>query len=198
MWPANRMILTNLRILQKICLHLSHNCKKQTRRGKAKKKKKADKWVEPDSVRPGREKFRTTVFIPIIDRLLAEQDRRYDSYKNIRQMFGFLNKLSTIPLEDLRSEATTFQEKYTGEQEADFVKEIVHRREFVKESQDKNTSRSLVLQDLRERKLQTVFPNVGIALRLYVTLPVTNASAERSFSKLGLIKNRLTSTMGQN
>jgi hypothetical protein len=35
------------------------------------------------------------------------------------------------------------------------------------------------------------------ALLLFLTLPVTVASAERSFSKLRLIKNYLRSTMGQ-
>lgn len=40
-----------------------------------------------------------------------------------------------------------------------------------------------------------MFPNVDIALRMYLTLPVSNASGERSFSKLALIKHRLRTTM---
>ncbi|KAL4107159.1 hypothetical protein QTP88_017544 [Uroleucon formosanum] len=47
---------------------------------------------------------------------------------------------------------------------------------------------------LYERQLIDVFPNVYIALRLYLTIPLTNCEAERSFSKLALIKNRLRST----
>ena len=47
-------------------------------------------------------------------------------------------------------------------------------------------------------KLQSLFPNIFIALRLFLTLPVSVASAERSFSKLKLIKNYLGSTIGQN
>ena len=52
-----------------------------------------------------------------------------------------------------------------------------------------------LLSFIRERNLQQVFPNVDIALRIYLTLPVSNASGERSFSKLGIIKNRLRTTM---
>uniref|UniRef100_A0A3B3QZT7 TTF-type domain-containing protein n=1 Tax=Paramormyrops kingsleyae TaxID=1676925 RepID=A0A3B3QZT7_9TELE len=182
---------------KKMSPSVSQSYKADTQRQR-KRTKKADEPPEPDSVRPGRDKFRTTVFIAIIDRLLAEIDRRYDSYKNIRETFGFLSHLSSISLEDLRREATTLQEKYIGDLEADFVEEIVHFREYVKESQGKDTSAGLLLRDLRERNLQTAFPNVDIALRLFMTLPVTNASGERSFSKLGLIKNRLRSTMGQN
>lgn len=66
----------------------------------------------------------------------------------------------------------------------------------IKENED--TSARSLLQLIRGRKLQSVFPNVDIALRLFMTLPVTNASGEHSFSKLGLVKNRLSSTMGQN
>lgn len=40
-------------------------------------------------------------------------------------------------------------------------------------------------------------PNVCIALRILLTLPVTVASGERSFSKLKLIKTYLRSTMVQ-
>ena len=41
------------------------------------------------------------------------------------------------------------------------------------------------------------FPNVVIALRIYMTLPSSNASGERSFSCLKRVKNYLRSTLGQ-
>lgn len=41
------------------------------------------------------------------------------------------------------------------------------------------------------------FPNVSIAYRIMFTMPVTVASAERSFSKLKLLKNYLRSVMSQ-
>jgi hypothetical protein len=41
------------------------------------------------------------------------------------------------------------------------------------------------------------YPNVSIAYRILLTIPVTVASAERSFSKLKLLKNYLRSTMTQ-
>ena len=39
-------------------------------------------------------------------------------------------------------------------------------------------------------KLKELFPNVCVALRIFLTLPVTVETAERSFSKLSLVKNK--------
>jgi len=41
------------------------------------------------------------------------------------------------------------------------------------------------------------YPNISIAYRILFTVPVTVASAERSFSKLKLLKNYLRSIMSQ-
>ncbi len=38
------------------------------------------------------------------------------------------------------------------------------------------------------RNIDSLFPNLVVALRVFLTMPVTVASAERSFSKLKLIK----------
>ncbi|XDV19134.1 hypothetical protein PO909_024682, partial [Leuciscus waleckii] len=162
---------------------LSQDYKVDTQRHR-KRKKQADESSEPDYVRSGREKFKTAVFIAIIDRLVAELDRRYHSYKGIQQTFGFLNEITSIPLQDLRIGAANLQKKYAGDLEEDFVDEIGQFRQFLKEKED--TSGRSLLQFIRARKLQSVFPNVDIALRLFMTLPVTNASGERFFfSKTG-------------
>ncbi|KAK0155352.1 Zinc finger MYM-type protein 1 [Merluccius polli] len=59
------------------------------------------------------------------------------------------------------------------------------------------TSALEMLTFLHDNQLQEVYPNLWIALRIALTLPVTVASAERSFSKLKLIKTYLRSSMGQ-
>ena len=40
-----------------------------------------------------------------------------------------------------------------------------------------------------------MFPNIEIALRIYLSMMCSNCSGERSHSKLNLIKNHLRSTM---
>ncbi|KAG0729014.1 COP9 signalosome complex subunit 3 [Chionoecetes opilio] len=55
-----------------------------------------------------------------------------------------------------------------------------------------------LLSYIHNKQLKELYPNLWITLRIVCTLPVTVASAERSFSKLKLIKTYLRSSMGQN
>ena len=45
-----------------------------------------------------------------------------------------------------------------------------------------------LLNRITQLKLQCLFPNIIIAIRIFLTLPVTVATGERSFSKLSFIK----------
>jgi len=47
-------------------------------------------------------------------------------------------------------------------------------------------------------KMNSVFPNLFIAIKISVTLPVSSSSTERTFSKLKLIKTRLRTTTSEN
>ena len=51
---------------------------------------------------------------------------------------------------------------------------------------------------LIEEDLVSTFPNIEVALRLYLCLIVSNCSGEGTFSQLKRIKNELRLTMGQN
>ena len=50
---------------------------------------------------------------------------------------------------------------------------------------------------MHKNQLHEVLPNLSITLRILLTIPVTVASGERSFSRLKLIKTYLRSTMTQ-
>lgn len=54
-----------------------------------------------------------------------------------------------------------------------------------------------LIQFIYENELKIVYLNVEIVLRIFVSTPVTNCSAERSFLCLKRIKNYQRSTMSQ-
>jgi hAT family C-terminal dimerisation region len=62
---------------------------------------------------------------------------------------------------------------------------------------DAPLSMATIYSRLKKDKLQATFPNIEIALRIFLSMMVTNCTAERSFSKLKLIKNDLRSRMNQ-
>jgi len=67
-----------------------------------------------------------------------------------------------------------------------------------KDDEPGNISTELFLYKLIvDKRVQDTFPNVAIALRMFLVLMVTNCSAERSFSKLKQIENRLRTSMTQ-
>jgi hypothetical protein len=75
--------------------------------------------------------------------------------------------------------------------ECDLFDELVICRNIVDESETP-------LQVLRTlKKCNEAFPNLSVAIRIMLTIPITSAGAERSFSKLKLIKNYLRSSILQ-
>jgi hypothetical protein len=51
---------------------------------------------------------------------------------------------------------------------------------------------------LKELNLSSVFPNLETALRIFLSISVSNCSGERSFSLLKRLKSKSRSTMDQN
>ena len=54
-----------------------------------------------------------------------------------------------------------------------------------------------LLNKIAESNLTILFPNVCVVLRIFLTIPVTVATGERSFSKLSLVKNKLRNSSTQ-
>lgn len=108
--------------------------------------------------------------------------------------------LKNITIENLKKQAADLALNYENDiNKVEFLSEL----ETLKFQADtlfadfESTSSLDLLQALHQFSLVETCPNVEIALRIFLTLPVTVASCERSFSKLKLIKTYLRSSMGQ-
>ena len=143
--------------------------------------------------------FRKDIFYVVLDNVIGELTIRFNAAKQILDTFGFLWNYQNMTKDELTRKAVKLAERYCKDiSKEDLVQEInyismVHNANF-----DKKQLNALdLLNALAEHKLETIFPNLIISLRMFLTAPATIASAERSFSKLKLIKNHLRSTMGQ-
>ena len=89
------------------------------------------------------------------------------------------------------------QEIYKNDVGVDFSSEVLSfRREFGGELKSLNTVMDL-FKLLFDSHMTASVPELTTVCALFLTLPVTVSSAERSFSKLKLIKTYLRSSMAQ-
>ncbi|CAF1980839.1 unnamed protein product [Rotaria magnacalcarata] len=85
--------------------------------------------------------------------------------------------------------------KYKNDIDIEYFKdEVLH---FIKYVQEENVCNPVEMYRLLVDGLQSTFPNVETILRIFLTMPVCNASGERSFSLLKRVKNYLRSSLNQ-
>lgn len=124
---------------------------------------------------------------------------RFNSVKDISDTFSFLWNYQKMSEEDLKYKAAKLAEKYYNDISCeDFLQEIIHLTMVHNANFGKEQLGALeLLNALANSKLENIFPNISVSSRMSLTAPATVALAERSFSKLKLIKNYLRSTMSQ-
>ncbi|XP_030757412.1 uncharacterized protein LOC115883224 [Sitophilus oryzae] len=150
--------------------------------------------------RQGSDKFRIESYLPMIDKIISELEKRNKAYKEVSDIFGFFSRLSILSSEEIITKARNLILQYSDDLEDNLVQELLQFSAFLKTLNLNNESSSSVpflLNLLIERDLLEVFPEIFIALRIYLCIPITNCETERSFSKLSFIKNKYRTTMGE-
>jgi len=69
--------------------------------------------------------------------------------------------------------------------------------QFMILAKNENITNLFDMYQLVVRGLQSTFPNVETILRIYLTIPISNASGERSFSVLKRVKNYIRNSIDQ-
>lgn len=126
--------------------------------------------------------------------------KRLDQYKDLDKKFGFLIYFKNMTETEIINKAKNLGKIYPDDLDCEiFPEEMIHFSKLIdehdEEGKTKMPSALKCLQIIHDNKLNSVFPNVEVAFRLYLCLPVANCSAERAFSKLNRVKNELRSTM---
>lgn len=113
-------------------------------------------------------------------------------------MFGFLynaNSLKQCHREnELENHSKNFERKM-GDIDANELIMELNRFIYVIEKERGLVTANNFLTYIYKNSLQEIYPNLCICIRILLTTPVTVTGAERSFSRMKLIKNILRSTM---
>ena len=167
-----------------------------------KKKRMVSESAEDESYKFTAEQRFKIELTSVVDYILSDLSWRYKKLHEVASHFQFLHgkELKAAAVEELQKHAAELAAKYHKDLNVTDVVSEVETFKFQASSliQDLDTATPLqLLNFIHAYSLEDVYPNIEIALRLFLTLPVTVASCERSFSKLKLVKNYLRSSMGQ-
>ncbi|XP_065684242.1 uncharacterized protein LOC136096651 [Hydra vulgaris] len=161
------------------------------------RKRFADETPDEISLSNSENNFKQNVFYILLDCIIGNISRRYEAAYEIDETFNFLWKYNHYEEEEVRQRSKDFVNKYKDNVSMELIDELLHLK-FIHDVNIKNDlDPFLLLNKINDLKLICLFPNICIGLRIFCTLPVTVAQAERSFSRLALIKNDLRSTMTQ-
>ena len=129
-------------------------------------------------------------------------NRRFEELQMYEDVFGFFIEIFNHSDEELLTHSKDLHLKLkndvSGETDIDGLDLFNELRalklqfSLIKSKEPRN-----ILQYLFSNNLLSTFSNTAIVLRILLTLPVSVASGERSFSKLKIIKNYLRSTITQ-
>jgi hAT family C-terminal dimerisation region len=130
---------------------------------------------------------------------------RFVQIRSVNESFSFLwgERLNSFTREDLEKHAKDLSAEYPSDlHTVAFISEITSLKSSLEPFLETNVKIKdldplAILNVLYQNNMESGFPNVEVALRIFLTLPVTVATNERVFSKLKIIKTYLRSSMGQ-
>ena len=153
---------------------------------------------QEESAHDVEDEFKVDVFYKLIHCVIAGLTQRFELARNINNSFSFLWLFRELREIDLEKKCSDFYQEYDKDVSSDLTEEVKHLKSIYSANLQGECLHPLeLLNKLHKLKLESLFPNIVIAIRIFCTIPVTVAEAERSFSKLKQIKSVQRSVMKQ-
>lgn len=144
--------------------------------------------------------LKDTIFDPVLESLMENLKTRMHCYMDMDEKFSFLVKLNELDIDEISKKSQELASFYANDIDA---VELISECEIAKQHFFKNLPPNTTLSHasmyfcIVKDELQSVFPNIEIILRIFLSLFVTNVPDERSFSKLKYIKDTLRNRLSE-
>ena len=162
------------------------------------RKRHFDETVDETSNTDPENLFKQGIFYVIIDCLIGNMTSRFEAMSALQNKFHFLWNYCSLNEEDIAKQADSFCQFYQVDVSKALIEEMIHLKTIHNENIGPDSLPPIeLLNKLHQLKMEIIFPNICIALRIFCTIPVSVAEGERSFSVLARIKNYLRSNMSQ-
>ncbi|KAJ1294938.1 hypothetical protein BS78_01G184600 [Paspalum vaginatum] len=166
---------------------------------RAMRKKQFDESNCQEEILEAERSFEVKYFLVLVDMVTISLKARFKELMVFRNIFGFLLSSSTLKSlndNELEKCCIKFADTFSHDGSSDVeVHELISELRLMKFTLPDGV---LSAMEIFEHVTKVdCYPNASIVYRILFTVPVTVASAERSFSKLKLLKNYLRSVMTQ-
>ena len=144
------------------------------------------------------ERFQYDVYNVVIDNVIAGLTERYKTMNSICELFSFIWRFEDMAEEELADAARKLIADFPKDLTSALVEEVQHLNTCYRDNFEsgKVVKPLKLLNDIMSAHLdKEIFPELVIALKIFLVLPVSVASGERSFSQLNFIKNERRSCM---
>ncbi|XP_069502679.1 zinc finger MYM-type protein 1-like [Ambystoma mexicanum] len=165
------------------------------------KKKQFTYEADDEPIENPKENFKVNFFFAIIDTALQSVEERFTQMRQISSVFGFLYNIHSLKTEAAHQIFVHCLKLEKALQHGDLkdidASDLCNELQVIARRVQNKSSPQDVLTFVYNNNLAKSMPNTCIALQILLTLPVSVASHERSFSKLKLIKSYIRSSMMQ-
>lgn len=153
------------------------------------------------------ESFKIQFYFALLDTAANAVKERFSQLNTVSGVFGFLYNITDLKnktTSEVKSMCNNLEKSLGIQKDGRLIESDIDAVGLCSELKaishhliDSISSPEEVLNYIYQHNLENGFPNICVALRILLTMPLSVASAERSFSKLKLIKTYLRSTMCQ-
>ncbi|XP_065654528.1 zinc finger MYM-type protein 1-like [Hydra vulgaris] len=156
---------------------------------------------DDEPIQDPKENFKKNFYFAILDTAIQSVEERFTHIQKISSLFGFLydvHSLQDVTSKEVMEHCLNLEKALQHGDSKDIdAADLGSELKSISRRVERCTLPLDLLNFILKNNLADCVPNTVIALRILLTLPVSVASGERSFSKLKLIKTFLRTSMQQ-